>query len=500
MRDILKDLADLTEAADEKFNSDEVIRALNPENFDVEGEEAEMLEQLRNRIYQSYPDMVSFNDIKEISNEPVFHQYGSNVASEALYFLSAAGIDMAPSGLAENEMTSDEILELIEKEYSLEPTAQNPSAAYDAIAEWLTTHNLMDKYDDVVAAYEGRDKILEGSTSISKAVSELYDWLNDFVQDSSVDLHEIASGIDEAAYEFDMHPERLIAAFQAKYKMTPIQWAEAYFDTGGAVNESLNELYPNSITVSNGDDTAQFYADELVGLMPALETIQSDWDQKVKEEFERVGISSFDDLPINALDRLLNYAKEIVRVERLQKAFDPADFHTESADDNIRFEINDEAALDAVMNQFGNRIEWDGDELVTDETTFNLIDELCFQMGATADEVGAIQEETPEDLKTDEFSYATIDELASESTKNEAVTELKAVIERNPDYGSVRQAAIEIASEFGMGDTELLDAFKEIHGYSPLDESGETDADDMQEISRMLELAGTPVTEETHTS
>jgi len=254
MRNILKNINDLTESAEEKFDSREIIRALDPEAVDAEGEEAEFLERLGDRIYQSFPDTVSYNDMLEILREPDFQRFRPMVDDNFLAFvLRASGLDENASGgiagvaqpLKTQEgdeiLSAAEILEMIEQEYDLVPTASNPSAAYDAIEEWLQHHNLMDRYDEVSAVYDGRDEVYE-STDIKEALSELEFWLAFQEPSSGGSLTDLANyGINEIANKYGVSAETLVAVFQKTHNLDPVSWIEHNEIDGSPENQAFDE-------------------------------------------------------------------------------------------------------------------------------------------------------------------------------------------------------------------------------------------------------------------
>jgi len=94
MRDILKSIRDLAESSEIRYNSNEIINALDPQAIGAEDEEFDFLEHLRSRIYQSFPDFVTGSDIQNILREPSFRDYASLDTTELLdYVFTAAGFD-----------------------------------------------------------------------------------------------------------------------------------------------------------------------------------------------------------------------------------------------------------------------------------------------------------------------------------------------------------------------------------------------------------------------
>jgi len=100
-------------------------------------------------------------------------------------------------------------------------------------------------------------------------------------------------------------------------------------------------------------------------------------------------------------------------------------------DETVTFSVNDEEGYNAIMDQFGGHISWDGDYMIASEVVFNAIGELLANMGI--DEPNEIGSEMNYEEANRVRELSGITPIQEETEMERAVHELSIAFDEYPD-------------------------------------------------------------------
>lgn len=147
-------------------------------------------------------------------------------------------------------------------------------------------------------------------------------------------------------------------------------------------------------------------------------------------------------------------------------------------DETVTFSVNDEEGYNAIMDQFGGHISWDGDYMIASEVVFNAIGELLANMGI--DEPNEIGSEMNYEEANRVRELSGITPIQEETEMERAVHELSIAFDEYPDVVAdwdyenyegdpVDNVIDNVAKEQGVDREELTNAFHDRFGKSVYD-------------------------------